>query len=85
MVTRLSGLSVTSSMRGGVCDDVAFCDLVFVADSGAEGQTARKASGRSYLIQALADYRDCGSQVTCLIDKEVTCAMSTRRCVTLGS
>ena len=27
------------SMRGGVCEDVAFCELDFVADSGAEGQT----------------------------------------------
>jgi hypothetical protein len=40
--------------------------------------------GESYLIQAFADYRDCGSQMTYLIVKEVTFAMSTPRCVTLG-
>jgi hypothetical protein len=27
------------TFKGGVCDDVAFWDLDFVADSGAEGQT----------------------------------------------
>src|SRR5260370_1446571 len=29
----------------------------------------------SHLLEALADYRHCGSRGTCLIDQEVACAM----------
>ena len=43
----VAGVPPKHSMQGGVCEDVAFCDLVLVADSGAEGQTARKASGKT--------------------------------------
>jgi hypothetical protein len=52
---------------------------------GRKGKLARKQVGDNYLIAALADCRDCGSRVTCLIDQEVACAMSTQRGATLGS
>jgi hypothetical protein len=47
IVMRMPGLPPTSSVRGRVCEDVAFCNLVLVAESGADGQTARKANGKS--------------------------------------
>ncbi len=49
-----------------------------------KGKLARKQVGDNDLIEALADYRHCGSRGTCLIDQEVACAMSTQRGATLG-
>ena len=34
-----------------------------------KGKLARKDSDENYLIQALADYQDFGSQVICLLDR----------------
>ena len=52
---------------------------------GRKGKLARKQVGDNYMLEALAGCRDCGSRVTCLIDRAVACAMSTQRGATLGS